>query len=366
MILNAKTINWAVVLLWAAYASAQTAAAPSRRAQSQSAQPKAAQPKTAERNASAKQARRPNGVVETANFRIYGIGGSSGAVRIASDLESLRSRLVSDWLGEKPLATWSPKCEVRIHATVSSYAQAVGQDQFATVGVSRIDLSGRRVSLRRIDVRADQAGWFAAALPHELTHVIMADEFLGSELPNWADEGMAVLADAPLKQSLHLRDFQAGRTSGTDFRLADLVCQPCYPATRRIPVFYGQSLSLVKFLVERKSPAEFVRFLHRVEQVGCDAAITEIYGFRGVGELERQWLAACAAPADDILASANVPADARSSLVALIASRRLFPARGGCYDETFPKRFVEREFPCPTIPTSTGTNTASRVKSASA
>lgn len=293
MIFKTKAINWAIVVLWAASASGQTAAA---------------QSKTTQCRATAKPApHKPGRVIETANFRIYGIGGSNDAARIASDLESLRSRLVRTWLGEKQLPAWSPKCELRIHTTANAYAQAVGQDQFATVGASRVDLTGRRVSLRRIDVRADQAGWFAAALPHELTHVIMTDEFLGSELPNWADEGMAVLADSPRKQSLHLRDFQAGRASGTDFRLADLVCQPCYPAAARVPVFYGQSLSLVKFLVDRKSPSGFVGFLHRIKQVGCDAALAETYGFHDVGELERRWLAAADASSQplNLLASAT-------------------------------------------------------------
>lgn len=143
-------------------------------------------------------------------------------------------------------------------------------------------------------MRADVAGWFAAAVPHELTHLIMADEFHGQELPIWADEGMAVLADSPLKQSLHLRDFRAGRISGTHFRLADLVGRHCYPAAPRIPVYYGQSVSLVKFLVDCKSPADFVRFVHRIEKQGYDAAIAETYGFRGLVELEHRWLQSAA------------------------------------------------------------------------
>jgi hypothetical protein len=234
--------------------------------------------------------RKTTPVVETANFRIYGIGRLRDASRLGNDFEALRDRLCRTWLGEKQLPTWSPKCDVVVHATAGRYVQAVGQDQFATVGSSRIDLNNRCVSRRRIDIRAEQAGWFAAAVPHELTHVIMADEFLGSEMPNWADEGMALLADTAVKQSLHLRDFQSGYRGGTVFRLVDLVCQNCYPAAARIPVFYGQSVSLVKFLVDRKSPADFVRFMHRVEKIGCDAALAEVYGFRGVAELERLWL----------------------------------------------------------------------------
>jgi hypothetical protein len=235
-------------------------------------------------------------VVETANFRIYGIGGLRDAARIGDDFESLRERLCRTWLGEKRLPDWSPKCDVVVHSTARSYLRAVGQDRFATVGASLIDINKGCVSRRRIDIRADQAGWLAAAAPHELTHIIMADEFLGSNLPNWADEGMAILADSAAKQSLHRRDLNDGYCGRAVFRLVEFMCQACYPSADRIPVFYGQSVSLVKFLVERKSPAEFVRFMHRSEKVGCDAALAEVYGLGGVAELERQWLQTVAGP----------------------------------------------------------------------
>ncbi|HVX10546.1 MAG TPA: hypothetical protein VHC22_05160 [Pirellulales bacterium] len=236
--------------------------------------------------------------VETANFRIYGVGRLAGASRLGVEFESLRERLCRTWLADRTLLAWSPKCDVVVHATADSYRRAVGQAGFTTGGVSRIDVAGGRVSLRRIDVRADRAGWFAAVVPHELTHVILADEFLADDLPNWADEGMAVLADTPLKQSLHLRDIRAGHFGGATFRLAAFVAQSCYPAPEQIPVFYGQSASLVKFLVERRSSADFVRFLHRAEKLGYDAALAEMYDLRGVGELERAWLRWLSSPAD--------------------------------------------------------------------
>jgi hypothetical protein len=236
-----------------------------------------------------KLAARSSSVVETANFRIYGISRLPHAQTIGEDFERLRSALCRTWFGERRLPDWSPKCDVVVHAKVANYARTAGQEQFATVGASRIDAAGDKVVLRRLDFRADQAGWFAAAVPHELTHVIMADEFLGGQLPAWADEGMAVLADTLAKQSLHLRDLQIARNNGSVFRLARFVSHNYYPAATEIPTFYGQSGSLVGFLVERRSPADFVRFLHLAEKVGCDAALADVYGFRGIADLERAW-----------------------------------------------------------------------------
>ncbi|MGH7140088.1 MAG: peptidase MA family metallohydrolase [Pirellulales bacterium] len=238
--------------------------------------------------------------METANFRIYGIGRLPNARGIGDSFETLRSLLSRTWLGERVLADWSPKCDVVVHPTVASYTRAVGQDQFATLGSSRVDTMGGRITLRRLDIRADQTGWFAAAVPHELTHVIMADEFRAGQLPAWADEGMAVLADTPAKQALHLRDFNTGRRSGSTLRLVSFVGASGYPSPENIPVFYGQSVSLVKYLVERRSPADFVRFLHRVDEVGCDTALAEVYGFCGVADLERQWRTATSATTENI------------------------------------------------------------------
>ena len=228
--------------------------------------------------------------VETANFRIYGLGSTTEASYVGDQLESLRIRLCRTWLGDRELRAWSPKCDVVVHATASSYLRAVGQDQSATIGASCTEVAGERVSRRRIDVRADRAGWFAAVVPHEVTHVILTEEFLGGELPHWADEGMATLADPSIKQSLHFRDLCVGQHHGTICRLAELIGRTCYPSTAQVRVFYGQSLSLVRFLVDRQTPADFVRFLHHAEKVGYDAALRDSYGLSGVADLERQWL----------------------------------------------------------------------------
>ena len=57
------------------------------------------------------------------------------------------------------------------------------------------------------------------ALPHELTHLILADRFSPRQVPRWSDEGMAVLADPAEKQRLHLRDL---RQALADARVPEL------------------------------------------------------------------------------------------------------------------------------------------------
>lgn len=237
------------------------------------------------------------GITETANFRVVGLFAKADAAWVGAQLEAQRRRLCETWLEHEP-QPWSPKCDVVVHATATAYAKAVGPNAFATLGATTIDFARGEVSRRRIDVRADRPGWFAAVLPHELTHVIMADEFPAGEVPHWADEGMAILADSTSKQALHRRDFDQARRSRTTFQLAQLLSQACYPSAKQIPVFYGQSAALVRFLVERKSPAAFVRFLHRGAVLGCDRACGEVYGWISTADLERAWYVSLRSPRD--------------------------------------------------------------------
>lgn len=178
-----------------------------------------------------------------------------------------------------------------VHGTFDAYLWQAGPGAESTLGASRIEFEHGQVASRRIDVRADKSGWFDAVVPHELSHIVLADEFSGGSLPAWADEGMAVLADLPEKQSLHLRDLSSGKRSGSTFRLVSFLGAGGYPSPDKMPVFYGQSVSLVKYLVERGSPADFVRFLHLADREGYDAALAEVYGLGDVNSLERKWLA---------------------------------------------------------------------------
>ena len=146
-----------------------------------------------------------------------------------------------------------------------------------------------KIASRRIDLRLDRDDAVRRVLPHEMTHVIMAEIMLRAKTPRWADEGMAMLADLPAKQSLHERDLSKALQSGDSFRLVALVGSSEYP-THDQQIFYGESLSLTRFLVDRRSPATFVSFVQQAAEVGYDAALRDRYGIRDVAELEKIWL----------------------------------------------------------------------------
>ena len=53
----------------------------------------------------------------------------------------------------------------------------VGAAGSKTVASSLVDRQSQRIASRRIDIRVHESGWHAAALAHELTHVVLADRF---------------------------------------------------------------------------------------------------------------------------------------------------------------------------------------------
>ena len=147
---------------------------------------------------------------------------------------------------------------------------------------------GRPV-LRRIDLRTDASDWSNAALPHELTHVVLADRFGGHNLPRWADEGIAMLSESPEKHRERLANLQETLLKRSNYRMFDLVRTSRLPAAHLRDAFYGQSVGLVSLLVCKSAPARFADFVADSERIGIDQALREHYRVDGLTGLQREW-----------------------------------------------------------------------------
>jgi len=228
--------------------------------------------------------------IETPNFTIRGLRRDADARAWAEAFESLRSRLVRTWLGDSPMANWSPKCEVVLHGSLAGYRNAVGTEAERTLGSTCVSFEGSAIVRRLVDVRANQRGWFDGAVPHELTHVLLAEYLDQAHFPAWADEGMAIRADPVAKRRGHHDDLQLALRRGTTFGVADLFVQPECP-TGHAQTFCGQSASLVQFLTRQGAPDQFLHFLRVAASDGYDAALRKFYGIAGTSDLERRWKA---------------------------------------------------------------------------
>jgi hypothetical protein len=79
--------------------------------------------------------------------------------------------------------------------------------------------------------------------------------------------------------------------------VADLLALDLDPAdTARQRVFYGQSASLVRWLLARRDGPTFLRFLDDAAAHGTPRALESHYAIESIAALERAWLAEAAAP----------------------------------------------------------------------
>ena len=230
-------------------------------------------------------------VAETTNFQVCGVAHEDLVALVACRAESLRRELIAKWLGKSLPTDWSPKCQILVHSDHRSYMAAAGRGSERTTGSSLVTTVAGKVVSRRIDVfDANSKGdGSPTALPHELTHVILKDRFPKTELPHWADEGTAILADAAAKQERHQRGLRNAVETQRIFRMASLLTMDSYPSADQRSVFYAQSASAVRFLVAQKTPEHFICFLEHASSSGYDAALRACYGIAGANDLDRRW-----------------------------------------------------------------------------
>ena len=230
------------------------------------------------------------GRVATANFDVHGTS-STRAEAIVRHAEQVRERAFETLLGASAASPWTIRCEIHLHATEDSFAEAVGGPPDGARGATAIEFAEAGICVRRIDLMDDDPATVPDALAHELVHVILADHFTTAPPPRWADEGLAVLFDDEAKQAGHACDFAAARRAGMTWSASHLLAMEDYPREpHRQRVFYGQSAALVRWLIDQRGAATLLSFLDDAAAIGEGAALERHYGFSTVAALERAWL----------------------------------------------------------------------------
>jgi hypothetical protein len=226
----------------------------------------------------------------TASFIVRSHSTGVDADTLGQHAEAMRKSLAALWLGEKKSeSSWTPRCEIVVHAQRASYLKATGAAGVATSGSTLVRFNQGKVVSRRIDLLADRASRPFETIAHELVHAIFAERFPGAAPPRWAEEGAALLADTQTKRAAHERDFKQALRNGTAFRVEDLVRMNDYPPPTRFAAFYGQSLVLVDFLTKLGEPGDFVRFVDRSIAVGHHEALRDVYGISSPERLQELW-----------------------------------------------------------------------------
>lgn len=228
-------------------------------------------------------------ITETQNFRCRCQLPEADARRLATSCEIWRVRLRKMWITDPVDSAWLPKCEVTVHPNKSAYNTALNRPGDRSVGSTMMNFDQGRTVLRRIDVRADAGDWSNAALPHELTHVVLGERFGGHALPRWADEGIAMLSESQEKHRERLVNLREKLASRQTIRLDELVRTNQLPAPQMRDSFYGQSVALTSLLIRQSTPAQFADFIEQAQQQGIELALREQYKIDGLPALQRRW-----------------------------------------------------------------------------
>jgi hypothetical protein len=225
---------------------------------------------------------------ETANFRIFHQNARL-AESAGQAAEAVRAAQASRWGSQAAFKPWSPRCDLYLYPDGKALAAATHQPENSP-GFSTVTSNGSQVVARRINLRADHRNLIAAILPHEVTHVVLADLFTAVQIPRWADEGIAVMAEPRSEQQLRWEELQQPLETGRLFALDRLVAMD-YPNSRDWSLYYAQSVSLTRFLVELAPPERFIGFVLDSHQKGIETALKETYQINGFAELQERWIA---------------------------------------------------------------------------
>ena len=63
------------------------------------------------------------------------------------------------------------------------------------------------------------------------------------------------------------------------------------PEAKDWSLYYAQSVSLTRFLVEQGTPEQLIQFVRESGRKGIEAALREVYRIGGFAELQEQWQA---------------------------------------------------------------------------
>lgn len=195
---------------------------------------------------------------------------------------------LSDWLNTSDAHDWSPRCELRIHATLADLRENTGA-RGATHALTQTRRQGDRVLLRQINLVQDDPDLLASTLPHELTHILLAGRQLGDELPRALEEGLALQAESPARR-LQIRRVLPPTAPAP----AEILAVDSLPADEL--AFYARCDALTTLLLRRAAAADVagtgpspVSTVLRAFEHGCTGEWWKVFGWDSAAAMRADW-----------------------------------------------------------------------------
>jgi hypothetical protein len=225
---------------------------------------------------------------ETPSFRVIYQGIRDVAAEVAATAEAARRAMYERWVGP-PASSWTPKCDIYLHASGAAYAKVTGKPPERN-GHSTVAFKAAQVVSRRIDLRADEPTLLDGSLPNEVTQVLLAELFAEQPLPRWAVVGMAALSESPESVARYRRAVPELLREKKLFAVGPFMERADFGEPTSMTSFYAESVSLVAYLVELKGPKPFATFLREAPRRGYAKALTTYYGFKDPADLQDRWV----------------------------------------------------------------------------
>jgi hypothetical protein len=183
----------------------------------------------------------------------------------------------------------TPQGNVRIYIYASS-SDLQGAQLFAQQWEGGVTFSG--FGIIAIGVPTSQLSYGQRAVPHELTHWAVGQVTFnkyGAGLPTWLDEGLATYGEGTLSP-----DYKSALTyAENNNQLISLrsLSSPFSADAQQAYISYGESNSVVTFLVQKYGKDKMIQLLHTFQQGSAyDDALKQVYGFDQDG-LDNLWKA---------------------------------------------------------------------------
>lgn len=195
------------------------------------------------------------------------------------------------------------------------FVYASKQDFFTALPPFSAEWTGGRMfpdyGVIMINFAPENSDWGMRATAHELSHAVLHAKIRGTlgdlSLPHWLDEGLAVYNEtsdhAPDDQFDRL--FQLAVLRNTLIPLRKLE-QRFPPDSEQAQLAYGESYSVVKFMIEKYGAEKFAALLNIYEKGAApDDGLLQVYGMNQ-DELENAWRGEIGARAREI-STARMP-----------------------------------------------------------
>ncbi|MBF0479847.1 MAG: hypothetical protein HQL26_10225 [Candidatus Omnitrophica bacterium] len=187
--------------------------------------------------------------------------------------------------------TWDQRALIYIYADQKNFMQKTGQPAWSSGGsADHSYLLKNRVIVTY--VQAD--GFIDGVLPHEITHLVMRDFWgTGKDFPQWFDEGMAQLNETHKRDDVNRIFPKIIKIQGY-IPIQVLQKMDVYRETDKnaVAIFYGQSLSMVDFMIKIYGADQFAYFCRQLRDGGSfEESLRRAYpAFSSLEEFEKKWL----------------------------------------------------------------------------